>query len=100
LAQKLERIRREGITTTIRCCAVEPFVIFAKMSIEGVKTMHEKDDGPTKKVSHEIGQDLSLLSAFELRERIALLQAEIQRLDATVTAKEKAKGTADSFFRL
>jgi len=33
----------------------------------------EDDDKPRKKISHEIGQDLSLLSVEELSERIALL---------------------------
>ena len=32
----------------------------------------EDDDRPRKKVSHEIGQDLSLLSVEELTERLAL----------------------------
>ena len=40
----------------------------------------DDDDRPKKKISHEIGQDLSLLSVKELDERIALLQGEIARL--------------------
>ena len=40
----------------------------------------EDDDRPRKKVSHDIGQDLSLLSVEELSERIALLRSEIERL--------------------
>ena len=40
----------------------------------------EDDDRPRKKISHEIGQDLSLLSVEELDERIALLTNEIERL--------------------
>ena len=39
----------------------------------------EDDDRPRKKISHEIGQDLSLLSVEELTERIALLTGEITR---------------------
>ena len=42
----------------------------------------EEDDRPRKKITHEIGQDLSLLSVEELRDRIVLLQGEIARLDA------------------
>ena len=61
--------------------------------------MLENDDKPARKISHDIGQDLSLLSVFELRERIILLQAEAQRLEAAAMAKEKAKGAADSFFK-
>jgi uncharacterized small protein (DUF1192 family) len=40
----------------------------------------EDDDRPRKKITHEIGQDLSLLSVEELNERIALLASEIARL--------------------
>jgi len=40
----------------------------------------EDDDKPRKKVTHEIGQDLSLLSVEELTERIALMNSEIERL--------------------
>ena len=58
------------------------------------------DEGKVKKpVTHEIGQDLSLLSGFELNERIALLQAEIQRLETAAKLKLAAKGAADSFFK-
>lgn len=35
------------------------------------------DDEPRKKITHDIGQDLSLLSVNELEDRIALLTAEI-----------------------
>jgi uncharacterized small protein (DUF1192 family) len=34
----------------------------------------EDDDRPKKKIVHEIGQDLALLSIRELEERIALLE--------------------------
>ena len=42
----------------------------------------DDDDKPKKKIAHEIGQDLTLLSAGELAERIALLKDEIARLEA------------------
>ena len=44
----------------------------------------EDDDRPRKKISHEIGQDLSLLSVEELTERIALMTSEIERLQQAV----------------
>ena len=44
----------------------------------------EDDDRPRKKVTHEIGQDLSLLSVEELTERVALLTTEIARLEAAL----------------
>jgi uncharacterized small protein (DUF1192 family) len=61
--------------------------------------MREEDDRPKKKIAHEIGQDLSLLSLFELNERVDLLKAEIARLEAAARAKSAAKGAADSFFK-
>jgi len=51
------------------------------------------------KTVHEIGSDLSLLSVGELKERIAALQAEIQRLEAAVRAKESSKDAAGTFFK-
>ena len=59
----------------------------------------EDDDKPRKKVSHEIGQDLSLLSVEELTERIALLTSEIERLQAAATKKRASKEAASSFFK-
>ncbi|MGN6308983.1 MAG: DUF1192 domain-containing protein [Xanthobacteraceae bacterium] len=59
----------------------------------------EDDDRPRKKVSHEIGQDLSLLSVDELGERIALLQAEVERLTQAMTKKRASKDAANSFFK-
>jgi uncharacterized small protein (DUF1192 family) len=59
----------------------------------------EDDDKPRKKVSHEIGQDLSLLSVEELNGRIALMRQEIERLQAAVAKKQASKAAADSFFK-
>lgn len=59
----------------------------------------EDDDKPRKKVSHEIGQDLSLLSVQELNERIALLTSEIERLQAAATKKRASKEAANSVFK-
>jgi uncharacterized small protein (DUF1192 family) len=59
----------------------------------------EDDDRPRKKVTHEIGQDLSLLSVEELGERIALLKSEIARLEEAATKKRASKDAADSFFK-
>jgi len=59
----------------------------------------EDDDRPRKKISHEIGQDLSLLSVEELNERIALLTAEAERLRETVAKKRASKDAASSFFK-
>jgi uncharacterized small protein (DUF1192 family) len=59
----------------------------------------DDDDKPRKKISHEIGQDLSLLSVEELGERIALLTAEIARLQSAQTMKRATRDAADRFFK-
>jgi uncharacterized small protein (DUF1192 family) len=59
----------------------------------------EDDDKPRKKVTHEIGQDLSLLSVEELGERIALLSSEIERLQKAAANKRASKDAANSIFR-
>ena len=59
----------------------------------------EDDDKPRKKVTHEIGQDLSLLSVEELSERIALLAFEIERLQAAITKKRASKDAANNIFK-
>jgi len=59
----------------------------------------EDDDRPRRKISHEIGQDLSLLSVEELNERIALLNAEAERLREAMTKKKASKDAASSFFK-
>ncbi len=61
--------------------------------------MRDDENLPKKKITHEIGQDLSLLSVFELRERIDILNAEVTRLEAAAKAKAAAKGAADAFFK-
>jgi uncharacterized small protein (DUF1192 family) len=59
----------------------------------------EDDDRPRKKITHEIGQDLSLLSVEELNERIALLTTEVERLQAAMTKKRASKDAANNFFK-
>jgi uncharacterized small protein (DUF1192 family) len=59
----------------------------------------DDDDRPKKKVTHEIGQDLTLLSVAELRERIGLMQDEIARLEADIGRKQATRSAADVFFK-
>jgi uncharacterized small protein (DUF1192 family) len=59
----------------------------------------DDDDRPKKKITHEIGQDLTLLSVNELGERIALLQDEIARLDEARGKKQASRSVADQFFK-
>lgn len=58
------------------------------------------DDRPRKKLSHEIGQDLSLLSVGDLEDRIELLEAEIVRLRDALQARHRTRSAADSVFKL
>jgi uncharacterized small protein (DUF1192 family) len=59
----------------------------------------DDEDRPKKKIVHEIGQDLALLSVNELRDRIALLKDEIARLEASITSKQTSRNVADTFFK-
>jgi uncharacterized small protein (DUF1192 family) len=59
----------------------------------------DEDDRPRKKITHEIGQDLSLLSVEELNERIALLTTEAERLREAATKKRASKDAANNFFK-
>jgi uncharacterized small protein (DUF1192 family) len=59
----------------------------------------EDDDKPKKKLAHEIGQDLALLSLRELDERIAVLQDEIARLEVARAKKQASRSAADQFFK-
>jgi uncharacterized small protein (DUF1192 family) len=59
----------------------------------------EEDDRPKKKIAHEIGQDLTLLSVRELSERIGLLKEEIARLEADIAKKQATRSVADQFFK-
>ncbi|MDO8535326.1 MAG: DUF1192 domain-containing protein [Xanthobacteraceae bacterium] len=51
------------------------------------------------KKAHEIGADITTLSVEELKERVAALHAEIERLEAAIRAKQATRNAADTFFR-
>ena len=57
------------------------------------------EDRPKKKIVHEIGQELALLSVKELAERIAALKEEIVRLEADISRKQSSRNVADQFFK-
>ncbi len=59
----------------------------------------DDEDRPKKKLVHEIGQDLTLLSVKELDDRVALLKEEIARLEADRVKKEATRSAADQFFK-
>lgn len=57
------------------------------------------DDRPKKPATARPGELLDDLSIAELKERIVLYRAEIERLEREIEAKERHKQAADSFFR-
>jgi uncharacterized small protein (DUF1192 family) len=59
----------------------------------------DEDDRPKKKIVHEIGQDLALISVKELQERIGILKEEIARLEGDIARKQASRSTADQFFK-
>jgi uncharacterized small protein (DUF1192 family) len=59
----------------------------------------DDEDRPKKKIVHEIGQDLTLLSVGELTERVALLKEEIARIEADMKGKSASKSAAEMFFK-
>ncbi|NPV25292.1 DUF1192 domain-containing protein [Bradyrhizobium aeschynomenes] len=60
---------------------------------------HEDDDRPRKAVSHEVGQDLSMLSVEELTGRAALLRSEIERIEQALAKKRASRDAAASIFK-
>lgn len=61
----------------------------------------DPDDLPLKKKHTEIvlGQDLSMLSEFELEARIAEMEGEIARCRDAIAARQNSKNAADAFFK-
>jgi len=57
------------------------------------------DDRPRPPVTPKPGEALAELSLEELKQRIELYQAEIERLKAEIDAKAKHLKAADAFFR-
>ncbi len=60
----------------------------------------EDDDKPRKKISHEIGQDLSLLSVEELAERIALMTARDRAAAGGDDQEARVEGCGEQFFQV
>ncbi len=52
-----------------------------------------------KPPAHEIGSDLSMLSEAEIEERVALLEAEIERLKAALAGKRASRAAAENVFK-
>ena len=61
--------------------------------------MIDPDDLPKKKIAHEMGQDLSLLSVAELGERIGFLKEEIARLGSGNDQKARLAKRGECIFQ-
>jgi uncharacterized small protein (DUF1192 family) len=61
--------------------------------------MFDEERPKTSSSTHQIGQDLSLLAITEIDERIAMLEAEIERLRVARAAKVKTQAAADLLFK-
>jgi uncharacterized small protein (DUF1192 family) len=59
----------------------------------------DDDDRPRPKITHQLGQDLSLLSFDDLIERVGMLETEIERLKAEAAKKRASRDAAASFFK-
>ena len=61
--------------------------------------MRDDDNEPKRKVVHELGQSLDLLSIGELEERIAALRVEIARLEGAIGARRATHAAAADVFK-
>ncbi len=57
------------------------------------------DDQVKRPKGHEVGMPIDTMSVEELNERIAILKAEIQRLEDAIGARHKTKSEAESLFK-
>ena len=58
------------------------------------------EDEPSRPAgAHVVGQDISLMSADELAQRIALLRAEIERLEEERARRGATMRAAEAMFR-
>ena len=59
----------------------------------------DRDNEPRRSpATHRVGEDLSRLSADELRERLQLLDQEMDRLRAELSRKEASLSAAEDVF--
>ena len=58
------------------------------------------DEEAKKPKGHEVGMPIDAMGVEELQERIAMLTAEIARLEAAIAARLRTKAAADSLFKL
>ena len=59
----------------------------------------EGENGPAPKPKHAVGEPLDVVSVDELGERVALLRAEIARIEAEIARKQASRSAADAIFK-
>ena len=59
----------------------------------------DEDDRPKKKITHEIGQDLTCCQSRNCTNGSRLLRDEIARLEADIGKKQASRKAADQFFK-
>lgn len=57
------------------------------------------DDQVKRPKGHEVGMPIDTMSVDELNDRIAILKAEIARLEEAIGARQKTKSEAESLFK-
>jgi len=57
------------------------------------------EDVPAKRPAYAIGQDISTFSVGDLGETIAVLKAEIERLERARESKDSTRNAAEALFR-
>jgi uncharacterized small protein (DUF1192 family) len=57
------------------------------------------DDLPKPKHEHVLGENLEAISLDELNLRVAVLDREIQRIQAEIKRKQVSRSAADAFFK-
>ena len=69
------------------------------MTTQGDRTMIWDDEKPKPPRAVTLGEDLSRISVTELDERVAALEAEIERVRSEIAAKKKHAAAADALFK-
>ena len=60
---------------------------------------HMDDEAIKRPKTHEVGMPIDTMSVEELTDRIALLEGEIQRIRAAITARGATRQAAESMFK-
>ncbi len=60
----------------------------------------EEDNGAKKKAEHEIGDNLDDISIDELKDRIKLLEDEMERIRKIIKQKQESHKRAEEIFKL